>query len=156
MLYPGTLNYHQGVDLAIRAFALIKDKAPQAEFHIYGGGDQRDALKALIAELGLQERVFLRDSVSRKEVVSIMGNADLGVVPKRKNSFGNEAFSTKILEFMCLGVPVVVPDTAIDQYYFNDSVAQFFHADDVSSLADVLLSMVRNPDHCKQLGVQRE
>ncbi len=150
ILYPGTLNYHQGVDIAIRAFALIKDKAPQAEFHIYGG-DQRDALKALITELGLQDRVLLREFVTRREIVSIMGNADLGVVPKRKNSFGNEAFSTKILEFMCLGVPVLIPDTAIDSYYFNDSVAQFFRADDVSSLSDGLLSMIQNPVHRKDL-----
>jgi len=151
ILYPGTLNYHQGVDIAIRAFSLIKDKATQAEFHIYGAGDQRDALKSLIAELGLQERIFLREFVSRKEIVAIMGNADLGVVPKRKNSFGNEAFSTKILEFMCLGVPVVIPDTAIDRYYFNDSVAQFFNADDVASLADALVSLIRNPEHRKDL-----
>ena len=25
-----------------------------------------------------------------------------------------------------MGVPVIVPDTAIDRYYFNDSVAKFF------------------------------
>ncbi len=37
-----------------------------------------------------------------------MWRADLGVVPKRAEGFGNEAFSTKILEFMACGVPVLV------------------------------------------------
>src|SRR5947207_1423231 len=41
ILYPGSLNHHQGVDLAIRAFALIRNDAPNAEFHIYGEGDQK-------------------------------------------------------------------------------------------------------------------
>jgi len=40
ILYPGTLNYHQGIDIAIRALALIKDQVPEAEFHIYGSGEQ--------------------------------------------------------------------------------------------------------------------
>ena len=37
-LYPGTLNHHQGVDIAIKAFALVKDGMPNAELHIYGEG----------------------------------------------------------------------------------------------------------------------
>ena len=31
MLYPGTLNQHQGVDLAIRAFAAVANRMPDAE-----------------------------------------------------------------------------------------------------------------------------
>jgi glycosyltransferase involved in cell wall biosynthesis len=145
MLYPGTLNYHQGLDLAIRAFARLQERAPQAEFHIYGKGDQMNALRNLIDELHLQNRVFLRGTVPTEEISVIMENADLGVVPKRKNSFGNEAFSTKTLEFMCLGVPLIVPDTMVDRYYFNDSVVKFFEANDEESLASVMLTMIENP-----------
>jgi glycosyltransferase involved in cell wall biosynthesis len=47
---------------------------------------------------------------------------------------------------MSLGVPVVVPDTAIDSYYFNDSVVKFFRANDEKSLADAILLMIKNPE----------
>jgi glycosyltransferase involved in cell wall biosynthesis len=151
ILYPGTLNYHQGLDIGIRAFSLIKDRVPNAEFHIYGRGEQLEALKTLINELDLNHRVFLRGIVSTEEISAIMENADLGVVPKRKDSFGNEAFSTKILEFMCLGVPMVIPDTMIDRYYFNDSVAKFFTANDENSLAEAMLFLIQNPEHRKSL-----
>ena len=57
-----------------------------------------------------------------------MSGADLGIVPKRANSFGNEAYSTKIMEFMSLGVPMVVSDTKSDRYYFDDSVVRFFES----------------------------
>ncbi|MGA2900281.1 MAG: glycosyltransferase family 4 protein [Candidatus Acidiferrales bacterium] len=143
---PGTLNYHQGIDIAIRALALIKDQAPEVEFHIYGAGDQLNSLRELVEELGLEDRVFLKGTKALHDIASVIENADLGVVPKRKNSFGNEAFSTKILEFMSLGVPVVVPDTAIDRYYFDDSVVKFFHANDERSLADAILLMIKNPE----------
>ena len=146
ILYPGTLNFHQGVDIAIRALALIRDRVPEAEFHVYGEGEQLDSLKALTTELGLQDRVFLNRILPLNEINSVIENADLGVVPKRKNSFGNEAFSTKILEFMALSVPVVVPDTTIDRYYFNDSVTKFFHAVDEKSLAEAILEMIRKPE----------
>jgi glycosyltransferase involved in cell wall biosynthesis len=151
LLYPGTLNYHQGLDIAIRAFAQIKDQVPQADFHIYGTGEQLDVLKSLVAELGLQDRVSFKMVLPFYEITNVIENSDLGIVPKRGESFGNEAFSTKILEFMALGVPVVIPETAVDRYYFNDSVAKFFKASDEKSLADSMLLMITNPELRKNL-----
>lgn len=152
LLYPGSLNYHQGLDLAIRAFARIKDQAPSAEFHIYGIGEQLPYLLQLIQDLGLQERVQYKGSQPLDQVASLMENADLGIVPKRKNGFGNEAFSTKILEFMSMGVPVLIPDTRIDSYYFDDSVVRFFRADDEISLADNMLELVLNSKERERLA----
>lgn len=146
MVYPGTLNYHQGLDIAVRAFARVKDDIPEADFHIYGSGDQLESLRVLIGQLGLQDRVLLKGGMPLDEIARVVENADLGIVPKRKDGFGNEAFSTKILEFMALGVPVIIPDTLIDRYYFNDLVVRFFHANDEESLADTILEMIQNPE----------
>jgi glycosyltransferase involved in cell wall biosynthesis len=151
MVYPGTLSYHQGLDVAIRAFAIIADKTPQADFHIYGGGDQSDFLKSLIIELKLQDRVFLMGGRTLQEIAVIMENADLGIVSKRNDGFGNEAFSTKIFEFMSVDVPVIVPETAIDRYYFNDSVVKFFQANDEKSLAEAMLQMINSPELRQEL-----
>jgi glycosyltransferase involved in cell wall biosynthesis len=145
LLYPGTLAYHQGLDIAIRAFSTIKDDVPEAEFHIYGSGDQSEFLKSLVGELGLENRVFFRGSLAVEQMVRVIENADLGIVPKRNNGFGNEAFSTKILEFMAMGVPVIVPDTEIDTYYFDENVAKFFRANDETSLADAMLLLIKDP-----------
>jgi len=146
LLYPGSMTHHQGLDIAIRAFAKIHERVPNAEFHIYGSGDRLDSLKALVAQLGLQAKIFFKGSLVVEKLVRVMENADLGVVPKRKDGFGNEAFSTKIPEFMAMGVPVIIPNTAIDSYYFNDSVATFFEANEDSSLADAMLRLIANRD----------
>jgi glycosyltransferase involved in cell wall biosynthesis len=146
MLYPGTLNYHQGLDLAVRAFSQIKDQLPEAEFHIYGAGEQLEYLRSLIGELGLQDRVFLKGIVPLEQVSTVIAGADLGIVPKRSNAFGDEAFSTKTLEFMTVGVPLIVPNTTIDSYYFDDSLVTFFKANDETSLADAMLRMAKNPE----------
>jgi glycosyltransferase involved in cell wall biosynthesis len=123
-----------------------------AEFHIYGRGDQLEFLRSLISELGLENRVFLKAMLPSNQINAVIENADLGIVPKRNNVFGNEAFSSKILEFMALGVPVIIPDTMIDRHYFNDSVAEFFHANDERSLADAMLRMIKHPELRRELA----
>lgn len=143
-IYPGSLNWHQGLDIAIKAFRMISDKAPEAEFHIYGAGGERDSLVALVQELGLRDKVFIHKNVPLDQIVETMASADIGVVPKRNDPFGGEAFSTKILEFMSLGVPAIVSRTKIDDYYFNDSVVKFFTPDDVNDLADSMLRMLKD------------
>jgi glycosyltransferase involved in cell wall biosynthesis len=136
MCYPGTLNSHQGVDLAISAVAELRDLAPNLKLLIIGDGPDREKLKAMIEREGLGDRVRLMGLIPMEEVATTMSNVDLGVVPKRKDSFGNEAFSTKIMEFMAMGVPVVVSNTRIDQYHFNDRLVQFFESGDVADLAE--------------------
>jgi glycosyltransferase involved in cell wall biosynthesis len=144
LIYPGSLNWHQGVDIAIKAFHRIQNEAPEAEFHIYGTGGQKDSLATLVQELGLQDRVFIKPYLPLDRIAERMAAADIGVVPKRNDFFGGEAFSTKILEFMSLGVPVLVSRTKIDTYYFNDSVVNFFTPEDVKDLADSMLRMVKD------------
>jgi glycosyltransferase involved in cell wall biosynthesis len=144
IIYPGTLNWHQGVDIAIKAFAIIKDQAPEAEFHIHGEGSSKRSLENLVSSLGLENRVFFKNYLPVDKIAEVMANADLAVVPKRADSFGNEAFSTKILEFMALGVPVIVSDTNIDRHYFNDSVVKFFHSGNERDLAKSMLLLIKD------------
>jgi glycosyltransferase involved in cell wall biosynthesis len=146
ILFPGGLQWHQGLDIALRAFTRVSRELPNAEFHIYGDGNMKPRLVALASELGFDGKVKFFEPVRVKEVAAIMANADLGIVPKRADSFGNEAYSTKIMEFMSLGVPVVVSKTRIDQFYFNDSVVRFFESGNADALADGILEVLRQPE----------
>ena len=144
ILFPGGLQWHQGLDIALRAFQEVSRQLPQAQFHIYGDGIMKPALLDLAAELGFNGNVRFFDPLPVKEIARVMADADLGVVPKRADSFGNEAYSTKIMEFMSLGVPVVISNTKIDKFYFDDSVAHFFESGDPDSLAQAILEVLRN------------
>jgi glycosyltransferase involved in cell wall biosynthesis len=144
IIFPGSFQWHQGLDIAIEAFSLIKDKVPNAEFHIYGGGVWESHLKELTARLGLNERVKFSGGMSLDLMADVISNADLGVVPKRADSFGNEAYSTKIMEFMSQGVPVVISRTRIDSFYFDDKVAKFFESGNVQGMADAMLEVITN------------
>ena len=151
MLYHGGLQRHQGLDLAIRAFDRACRTNAAAEFHIYGGGSMKPELEALVQELNLSDRVFLRESVPMREIADIVANADLGIVAKRADSFGNEAYSTKIMEFMAEGVPVIVSKTKVDRYYFNDSVVRFFESGNETDLAEAMMDLMKHPERRQNL-----
>jgi glycosyltransferase involved in cell wall biosynthesis len=151
ILYPGSLNHHQGVDVAVQAFALIKDSIPEAEFHIYGEGAELGNIGRLIRELGLEKDVLLRPSVPHEEILRIMENADLGVDPKRTDGFANEAFGGKIFEFMALGVPVVASSTRTNKHYFTDSVVRFCRGGDAQDLAQCILASHRDQEATDRL-----
>lgn len=143
MIYPGTLSRHQGVETAIRAVDALRLEIPELEFHIYGKGTDEDFFIKLVNDLKLEDKILFKDIVPLEELPEIIAGADLGVEPKIKNSFSNEAFSTKILEFMQMGIPVIVSDTLVHTRYFNDDVVKFFHSENVEDLARAIL-LIKN------------
>jgi glycosyltransferase involved in cell wall biosynthesis len=144
--YPGSLNWHQGVDVAIRGFAKIKDKMPDAEFHVYGEGPAKQTLIKLADQLGVSDRVIFHGVLPTEEIVRVMANTDLAIEPKRAGSeFGNEALSMKIFEFMAVGVPLVVSRTRIHQYYYEDSLVKYYDDDNEDQLAAGVLFLRDNP-----------
>lgn len=146
IMFPGGLQWHQGVDIAIQAFAKLRRHLPDAEFHIYGDGNRKPELVALAQELGLNGSVRFFSPLRIGQIADVMAGADLGVVPKRADSFGNEAYSTKIMEFMSLGVPTVVSSTKIDRYYFDDSVVRFFESGNPDALAGAMFDVLSNDE----------
>ncbi|MDP3068879.1 MAG: glycosyltransferase [Opitutaceae bacterium] len=146
VIFPGGLQWHQGLDIALHAFKIVSARLPKAEFHIYGDGNMKPSLVALASELGFNGKVKFFEPVGVRQVARIMAGADLGIVPKRADSFGNEAYSTKIMEFMSVGIPVVISRTKIDQFYFNDSVARFFESGNAAALAEGMIEVLENPE----------
>jgi glycosyltransferase involved in cell wall biosynthesis len=150
--YPGSLNWHQGLDVAIRAFARIADQIPEAQFHIYGEGPAKLSLMELANELHMQDRIIFHDFLPSKEIAEVMAMTDIAIEPKRATSaFGNEALSTKILEFMALGIPVIASKTKIHAHYYDDSIIQYYENDDDSDLARQILRLKHSPELCHRL-----
>lgn len=148
VLFPGSLQWHQGLDIGIKAFAVFKKEVPNAEFHIYSGGgeNQKAELITLSRQLGLGDSVKFQGGVALDQIPQIIADADLGVVPKRADSFGNEAYSTKIMEFMSQGLPVIASRTKIDTFYFDDTAVQFFESGNHEDMARAMLEVYRSKE----------
>jgi glycosyltransferase involved in cell wall biosynthesis len=151
IIFPGGLQWHQGLDIAVDAFHKLRSRIPGAQFHIYGEGNMKPKLIEQASQLGLNGSIQFFNPLRIHEIAEVMAKADLGVVPKRADSFGNEAYSTKIMEFMSLGVPVVVSSTKIDRFYFNDSVVKFFESGNSAALADAMFDVLSNAEMRKAM-----
>ena len=144
ILFPGSFQWHQGLDIAIEAFARVVKRLPNAEFHLYGGGGDQAGLEQLARHLGVGASVKFMGGARMDLMPDVIANADLGVVPKRADSFGDEAYSTKIMEFMSQGVPAVVSRTKIDSYYFDDDTVRFFPSGDPEAMANAMVEVIEN------------
>jgi glycosyltransferase involved in cell wall biosynthesis len=152
IVYPGTLNEHQGLDIALHAFARVAAEIPNAQFDIYGEGPALQQLVALRDQLHLGDRVQFHGFLPVKNIGKYMAEADLAVVPKRiSTGFGNEAASTKIMEFMAVGVPVIVSRTQIDSLEYDDSVVHFVTPEDDEKLAEAIQYLYEYPEYREQL-----
>ena len=147
VIFPGTFQWHQGLDIGIKAFAEFRKKMPNAEFHLYGAQDEKltNWLKDIARDLGLEDAVKFCGIASLDDIPEIIANADLGIVPKRADSFGNEAYSTKIMEFMSQGIPVVASRTRIDSHYFDEDTVRFFPSGDSAAMAEAMYEVAQNP-----------
>jgi glycosyltransferase involved in cell wall biosynthesis len=158
VIFPGTFQWHQGLDIAIDAFARVRQKMPNAEFHLYGdGGSTEGSLREQARRLGIADAVVFKGCVPLDRIPEVIANADLGVVPKRANSFGDEAYSTKIMEFMSQRIPVVCSRTKIDTFYFDEGTVRFFPSGDSEALAEAMIDVLNHKslrDHMIARGTE--
>lgn len=87
---------------AIRALALLRARFPEAVLTIAGSGPEEGALRALVAELGLQDAVHFAGILDRAGVAALYQQADLLLNPSLADNMPNS-----VLEAMASGVPVV-------------------------------------------------
>ena len=103
LVSAGRLLGWKGYHLAIRAFA--RADLPNARYVILGDGPEKENLKALVKELGVQDRVEIVGAVPRPEVLERLGHADIFLHPSLHDSGG---WAT--LEAMASGLPVICLD----------------------------------------------
>jgi glycosyltransferase involved in cell wall biosynthesis len=146
LIFPGGFHHHQGLHVAIRAMTTLLKKFPTLKLHLIGDGPAREELVELASKLGLNGSVRILPPVPIHEIPLVLAQADLGVVPKLADGFGNEAYSTKIMEFMAGGLPVIASRTRIDEYYFGGGQVHFFRSGDSEDLARAVSEVLTNPE----------
>ena len=94
------LRAAKGIDLMLAALELLEPRWPELHYLIVGDGEERAALAAAAASLGVAQRV--RFVGGRADVPKLLGCADLFVLPSLE-----EALPNVLAEAMASGLPIV-------------------------------------------------
>jgi glycosyltransferase involved in cell wall biosynthesis len=144
--YHGTVTPHYGVQILLEAVALIAGDIADLRLQIYGEGDAVPALRRRAAELGIGDRMEITDRyLPQREVLRRIRGASVGVVPNLPNPLNRYALSSKLFEYVALGIPVVSADLPTLRAHFSDDEVRFFTAGDARSLAAALLAVHGDP-----------
>jgi glycosyltransferase involved in cell wall biosynthesis len=136
LLFVGRLVRTKGVLEAIRAMALLRDLP--ATLDIVGQGVEAPACEALVAELGLADRVRLHGHRSREEVMDFYRAADVFFFPSYREPGG-----LVVAEAMSYGLPCIVNDLGGPGTTVDDDSGIRVHAIDESRYVQDLAAAAR-------------
>jgi len=148
LVYHGTVAERLGLDVAIRAIGLVREKIPNICFHLIGKGDFLDPCLKLIDDLVLSEIVLPSKCFYPVEKLSdIINTMDVGVIPNRRTPATDlYMLPVKLLEYVYMQMPVIAPRLKIIERYFDEDMIMFFEPGDHVELARCIVELYENPE----------
>lgn len=135
LVYHGTLTYMYGLDLAIDGVANARRNGVDVRFDIFGDGPQRGALSEQIRRSELGDFVALLGVAPASELREKLPAYDAGLVPTRGDEMTQYSLSTKLLEYVHLGLPVLAPALKTYEEYFPSPALLYYQPNDANALA---------------------
>jgi len=154
LLFVGRLERLKGVEVAIRALALLQGQQPETRLLVLGedasNGDESEMerLKAIASSLGVRDRVDFLGSVAHHELPYFYSAADVCVMPSYSESFGLVA-----LEAQACGLPVVGFAASGLRSVVRDGVSGYLlETHDAETYADRIGRLLAEPSMAEEMG----
>lgn len=148
--FIGRLDRSKGVDVLVKAFAKIVDRAPGATLVLAGKGKEEGQLRQMVEMLQLQDKVTFAGVIGYKGVFNFLRSLNCLVVPSRTDNL-----PTVVLEGFSCGTMVIasnaggIPDMVTSRYN-----GLLFETEDSEELAEKLLVSLQDVA-ARKIMVQR-
>jgi len=153
--FLGSLTVWQGVDMLIRAHALLCERRERVDLIIVGSGFLMDELKTLAGELGTTDRVVFLGEVPYDEVNEVLNCFDVAALPTKASFFLEFGRSPlKLRDYAAAGRPVVATRVAGISDLESEPWLLLHEPDDVADFAAQLDALLASPERLVELGVQ--
>jgi glycosyltransferase involved in cell wall biosynthesis len=150
ILYAGTFEHYQGIDILVQAFARVHAVRPEVRLLLVGGTAQQvAAVQANIKSLGIAEAVQVAGRVSKSLAMRLTSQAQVLVSPRVHGT----NTPLKIYEQLASGKPLVATRIWSHTQVLNDSVCFLVEATP-ESMGDGLLRALSDPAAAQQMAAQ--
>ena len=151
--YMGSFFYFSGLDEIVRAFeaAVAEGRAIGVKLLLIGGGEQDAELRALVAELGLGDRVVFTGFINYARLPEYLSLTTVAINPLKKSLVTDTALPHKVLQYLALGLPVVSTPLEGLKAVFGES-AGIRWADDPRAILETALVFADDPTALAQAG----
>jgi glycosyltransferase involved in cell wall biosynthesis len=152
IVYAGTIGMGHAVGTLIEAARMLEERGAAYEFLIVGDGAERAELEALAQRLALRSVTFA-GRLPRSELPALLASADVTIATQRDLPLLADALSTKVLEYMAAGRPVVAAAAGWTAQVTSDAGAGIACApEQPAALADAIAEVAGDPERGRAMG----
>jgi glycosyltransferase involved in cell wall biosynthesis len=151
--YVGVMGKQEGIDLLLQAVrAIVHDHGRHdIQFGLVGGGTSLAELKALAAQLQVEEYVTFTGRVPDAELLAMLNTADVCVNPDIANEMNDKSTMNKIMEYMALAKPIVQFDLTEGRFSAQEASA-YAKRNDPADLAAKIVELIDDPARREAMG----
>ena len=149
ILYAGTFEPYQGIDLLLRAFALVHAKRPNTVLVLIGGTPaQVREMKRLVTDLGIGSSTFFLGPRPKEDVLCYTRQAEVLVSPRREGT----NTPLKVYEQLASGKPLVATNIWSHTQVLNGDVCILVEPEP-ESMAQGIQRAIDNPEEAGRIAV---
>lgn len=142
LLYTGTLEAYQGIDLLLQSLTHVLKEHPQAVALIVGGRpEQVTHYQQMAAQLGVDKNVRFTGTLHPENIPNLLELATLIVSPRSRGT----NTPLKIYNYLRTGKALVATDRLTHTQILNDSIACLVPAD-ANGFAQGINQLLSNPE----------
>jgi glycogen(starch) synthase len=148
LLCLGRLVPEKGFDLALSAFAQMRQKFPLAQLVVAGDGEARPALEALAHDLKLGDSIQFLGWVAPAAVPDLINSVTMVIMPSR----WAEPFGLVALQTAQMARPIVATRVGGLPEIVTDSITGRLVPPDSTALAEAVIDLLAAPDQATAMG----
>ena len=154
LAYLGVMARQDGVDILLRALALLKERARRSfALELMGDGPEFGNLKKLASELGLEKETNFRGFTPKKEAMEILAESDLGVTPDPSTPMNDASTMLKTLDYMAAGLPQILFDLKEHRTTCRDA-AFYVDKEGPEALCEGIFKLMNDPAKREELSAK--
>jgi len=153
ILSYGVVSEQRGVQYAIQAIDLIKEKIPEVKLLILGDGSYLENLKKQAVALGVGRYIIFEGWQNQSVLISYMENTDLCIIPHIKSEHTDNTSPNKLFHFMYFSKPVVASNcNYIQEIVEEENCGLVYTYDDPKELAEAILLLYSGKNKRETMG----